>query len=663
MLRVLKCLAMSIVMIAAGACLPNGNDKAAAGEPATALVVQQESAAPKQPLIQVGPWYPLPFNLEEPYINIVHASSMRWNGGGHTTQQLLDNGYIDKTTGLPVRLPEGKWLESDAYFPAGDAQNMLQWDGDWVLEWEGDADLWILYLPNEYQWRESKNRIEFTRDFKRGKTVNHNLIQIRRLNGPLKNLRLYRKENEEALRAGKIYNPKFAAAVSRYHVVRSMDLQLTNQSAVRSIDDLPGPGAPFWGNMAWMFETAVHQPYRSMPLNAVVALAAESGTALWASVPITLGSPLDFFDDSIRNTEDTTKWAGAYRGMARENAAEIIASPEWDRYADKFVAALAEEGYPADRPVYVTVANEVWNFAWQYFHTTQYAWGLGEGLPITTGEPLRLGYGIVMARWKLALDAALERAGRPQPVVYVVEGQAYYPARTEMALAGAKAYLESQGHAWDTHAPHFGASVASYWSATWYYFVASAPERVAYEAAQNQLWKAISSKDENRIKEAQNFVDAIEDGWEKLWLDQIETDPDGTARRFADFILTDPAQFGLPSVLDVMRQNQKEAAKFGVPMLGAYEGGSHLERPGYIPKDWYKAFLWGEHGGRVNREVNAAIAKAFPGFILSNYGLAGAAGSQPWFEGFIGADNPYARSWEPYLHPVGPGGDSAPAEE
>jgi hypothetical protein len=78
--------------------------------------------------------------------------------------------------------------------------------------------------------------------------------------------------------------------------------------------------------------------------------------------------------------------------------------------------------------------------------------------------------------------------------------------------------------------------------------------------------------------------------------------------------------------------------------------------------DWYAGFVWGAEGGRVNYEVNRAIADAFPGFILSNYVLAGPPGGQPWFEGLYGADNPYERSWEPFLNAKRSGGAVAPGD-
>jgi ABC-type sugar transport system substrate-binding protein len=399
-----------------------------------------------------------------------------------------------------------------------------------------------------------------------------------------------------------------------------MDLQIANSAAVRSVDDLPGAGAPFWGNMAWQFETMVHQPYRSMPLEAVVALAMETDTALWASVPITLGNPDDFFSDEFRNVEATDQWAGAYRAKTRENIDPVLDSPEWDRYADRFVSALIAQGYPEDRTLYVTVANEVWNFAWQYFHTTQYAWGVGEALKdrlkMSDGN-YRQGYGVITARWKLAFDAALERAGRKQKVIYVVESQAAWADTTSWALEGVKSWLDYKGERWEDHAGAFGVSIASYWG------------------------------DEGAYADARQTRDPVE--FNRLLQNALIN---GHPK----------SNFSRPNVVKLFRDHAAKAKAYGVPVIGAYEGGSHLERPKDVSEELYKGFMWGDGGAAVNRAVNDALAKEFPGIILSNYVLAGPPGGQPWFEGFYGATNPYALSWDAYLRPA-PAAKDAPGEE
>ncbi|WP_411818215.1 hypothetical protein [Hyphococcus sp. DH-69] len=575
-----------------------------AGSPVEA--VQPKPDVP--PLSQVGPWYPATFNIEEPYINILHASSLEWSGDDKNTKELLEGGYIDPSTGLPVELPNGKTLTTGVYFTGNSDVQKGHWDGEWVLEWEGKADLSILYLPKELQWRASKNRIEFTRDFKGGKTPYHAAIQVKRLKEPLKDLRIYRKENEKALRAGKVFTPKFTNAVGKYDIVRSMDLQETNRAAVRSIDDLPGENAPFWGNIAYINNPSHKPPYRSAPLEPIFKMAVEADNMLWTHVPITLGAPLDIFDSEVI-VPDFGGWAGNYRKLVRENPEQVLASPEWDRYADHFVESLIDSGYPADRTLYVTISNEVWNFAGQYFLTTQYAWGLGEGFGPKLGIPggyNRTGYGVASAHWKLALDKALKKAGRDQKVIYVIEGQAVNPATTYDALNAAKAYMEHRGENWSDHAGSFGVSVASYWG----------------------------SHEFTKFRIDANDLQSIEE-----WL------VGGPDNHLAT----------LKAVIKYFRTHADEAKKFGVPFIGAYEGGSHFNRPKDMDKDRYTEFMWGKGGyaGRINRAVNEALAAEFPGVILSNYVLAGAK-SDAYFEGPLGADNSYAKSWEPFLRKTSP---------
>lgn len=596
---------------------PASKTQAQSGPIADERGASAADAQTQDPMIQVGPWYPAPFNFEEPYINIIHASQVRWNADGLTTQQLYDQGYIDKATGLPTRVPGGTSLKSGVYFVGGE-DIRPHWDGEWVLEWEGEADITLQHHADYLQKRVSKNRIEFTRDYVGGRTPWHVTIRIKRMKEPMRALRMFRKENEAALRAGKIYNPKFTAAVSRYDIVRTMDLQEINRAVVRSVDDLPGEGAPFWGNHAWQSVDNVRHTYQSMPLHAVFALAMETSTQLWTHAPMMLGMPVDLFDASMlpdfeNNSlaQANSDWAGAYSDYARDHAAEILASPEWDRYADHFVAALIESGYPADRPLYITVANEVWNFSLQYFLTTLYASGISEALSGDMGladNQLRYGYGILTARWKLALDAALIRAGRQQDVTYVVEGQAAWDKTSEWALSAAQSYLEEKGERWNDHAPGFGLSIASYWG-------------------HSENFDAINSK-----AGGSEMLSALE-----------------------RFLLNGPANsVGTKNqVVEAFKAHASVGERFGVRFIGAYEGGSHLTRPSDVSKDLYQAFMWGEPAARINTAVNDALAEEIPGVILSNYVLAGPIGS-PWLEGPIGAQNPYARSWERYLRPETP---------
>lgn len=579
---------------------------ACGGVPAAQSAQDIASEAAADPKIQIGPWVPNTANTEEPFINIIQAGSVSWTETDEiNTQELYDKGVLDPATGLPRTLPKG-WMRSGVYFAT--YPDKTHWAGDWVLEWETEepdkADLKLQWFPDNQQRRTGRNRVEFTRTQKN----DHAAIAITGLKSPLTAVRMFRKENEAALREGKIYNPRFVAEVSKYHVVRTMDLQEVNRAFAITADDAPGMSACCWNNVAWKESPRkTAHPFRGMPLEAVVAIAVEADTMLWHHAPLELGAPKGLYDPAIMS-EDGNKVAGGVRTMARENAADILASDEWDRYADKFVAALAARGYPETRTLYTTVSNEVWNSALHYFISTNYAWGLGQGFQ--DNGHFRHGYGAALARWKLALDGAFERAGRDQKVIYVAEGQAANPSTTPEALGAMKRFLEQHGQTWETHAPDIGVSVASYWGGF-------------------PNWRAAGSVDEWR--------NPTPDFW----------------RRVEERILNGPDTeiASMPWVLARFADHEREAAKFGVKLIGAYEGGSHFEKPGEMPREAFEAWHWGEPGARINKAVNDALAEAYPGIILSNYVLAGPKGGQPWFDGEYGEMTEMKRSWEVYQRP------------
>lgn len=585
-----------------------GGANAAAGTPPAepaprAADAGAAGAAGRRGPIQVGPHYPAGFNLEEPYANILHAGTSRWMDPGDGWKA-VDPSILDRVTGLPRELPGGANLSSDLMFTGSDADR-LSWDGDWVLKADctGSVEIDISFAPAPLVRRKSPCHIEFTRDQKGKKTLYHHGVVINRLKGAVANLRLCRTENVQRCEAGIITSQRFADAVKGYDVIRYVNLQAASTALVSSVDEIAPPDAVFWGN-ATPREGTYKPPFVGMPIKAPFVMSVETDTMAWVHAPISLGGP-SFDDPAIGR--DVGKW----RAAVKANVNSILESPEWDRYADAFVAALIESGYPADRPVYVALANEVWNFASEYFATTNYAWGFGEGLRETygvQGHEIRTGYGALSARWRAALDAALARAGRDQNIVYLIESQAAWVEMSTSALAGAKWYVEHVGGDWAAASGDFGLSVASYWAANW----------GAYATPDD--WKA-----------------------------KIAANPAGTMDAFERFIMTSPADFGAPWAFKVIAAHAAEAKKWGVPFIGFYEGGSHLERPDYIPKEWWTAFLWGPHGGRINAAVNEKLRQTYPDAILSNYVLAGPVGAGPWGEGPYGADNAYARSWDRFL--------------
>ena len=552
--------------------------------------------------LQQGPWYPTPWNYEEPYINIVHASDVRWRAGERSTQDLLDQGYIDPKSGLPIKLPSVVDMQSGFYFQ-GDEQ--FVYDGTWVLEWEGDASLELQPFPPHRQKKISSNRIEFTRDSSKGTTYPM-AVKITRLDEPLRALRIYRKENEPHLRAGQIYNPKFAEQLRRGHVVRMMDLQNANLSVITRMDELASDAAQFWGNRLFYHKSnTTISPFRSMPLRAVVRAGIEADVEVWHHAPMTLGAP--------------QRWAGDRKSFVAQVSAHsdaILDSPEWDRYADALVAALIAENYPPERVFYTTLDNEVWNFGLQYLVSTQYANAFGQTISDRKWA-FRQGYGLLMARWALAFDAALERAGREQRVVYVIEGHKSNAESLSAAFGAAKAEIERRGKNWSSFAPKFGGSVSSYWG--------------------NGCWATLFPDKDSR---ASALADAVRVAPAKL------------IGRIEDCVLRNKSAKGsLPTLLRRWAGHKAKVESFGAKFIGAYEGGSHFSKKKFETKDvsaFRQSFLRSARAAAINTKVNAALITQFPDAVLANYVIGAPAGKAPWNDGLIGENTYMQQSWRQF---------------
>lgn len=575
--------------------------------------------------LQVGPWVPTPANVEEPFINIVHASGISWQNDDWSAEELFDAGHIDPNTGMLTSFPAGVTsLYTTVFFTAGDKSF---YHGDWVLEWDGDATMEMEFVADELERPVGANRVEFTRS---EETPFHARIRVTRLGpGGITGLRLFRASNEAALDAGQIYSAAFVENVRRADVVRTMDLQEANRAYIHRLDQVAPMTEYFWNNYG--VGSASFAPHRSMPLEAVAALGVEADVEIWHHAPMELGVPVDFTDPSIFS-DNLETWSVNVANMTAANITAILASPEWDNYADAFVAALASAGYPESRPLYTTLSNEVWNFALQYHLSTRYAWAAGEAYGGSSWS-YRHGYGVFMGRWMLALEAALTRAGRNQNVVYVVEGQAANLDTTRQALTGMQTYIEDEGRTWTDFTAKIGVSVASYWGGRGYYHF--------FEDLDGATLEALHAR----------------------FASEIANDPVDFARRFADFYLNGPDDVIASKawVLKRFEEHNAVSADFGVTVIGAYEGGSHDDAPEFFREtygpssellfDWYENYMWGTQGARVNNDINDALAVAYPGIILSNYVTVGPTGGQPWFDGAEGENLPMQVSWTKYHRP------------
>ncbi|MEL7488615.1 MAG: hypothetical protein AAGJ87_15530, partial [Pseudomonadota bacterium] len=386
--------------------------------------------------------------MEHPFLNRVRSSSGYWTArSGEKNAALVSGGHIDPITGLPVSTPAGGGAMTVGYWMVGADAYPEYFSGEYVAEWEGDASIEIYDVPAALKRRDGRNRLVFRQDKKAIKPVYLAFKDVK--DDGLKDLRIYRAEDEAAVKAGELWSRTFLEFASRWDVIRTMDWQSTNNSPVRSWDDLATMESAHWGNGHRSQWPPAH--YYSIPYEVLFNLGVETGSEIWVHVPVEIGSPKhhshpDFAKDGKTPKDHAYEDAYKIRAFVRENALKILASPEWDRYAENFLNALDASGYPAERPLYVEVGNEIWNYGGGFIFSSWYAWAIAEGLLdadiLEKAGDASFGSGVLNARWQIALEAAQARRETRYNIVYVAASHTALPARTSWMLGAQKDYLD-----------------------------------------------------------------------------------------------------------------------------------------------------------------------------------------------------------------------------
>jgi|GEM_PF-1652058 len=577
--------------------------------------------------LQVGLNFTAAFNLEYPFLNMAKSTNGRWfyylsDGTTLTTAEALSQGLLDRTTGLPLSMPEDGKL-------AGGGQIFSQIDnypdyyaGNYTLEWDGDAHGIVQGHPRDFFFNEGTNRIKFSFTSDNAGTRALQFSQIRG-NG-ITGIRLYRDEHKKLLEQGKIWNPEFLELARRYDIIRTMDMQGTNNSPIRSFDDVATMDAAGWGSThSYQWPPA---PYYSVPYEVLFNLGVETERSLWLHIPPQIGAPKHHFDPSMRRVDKPQRTDfQQFRAYAKDNADQILSSPEWDKFADNFVLRLIASGYPDDRPLYIELGNEIWNFSGGFVFSTFYAWGIGEGL--MDKADIRHGYGILSARWMLALEKAMKKADVDYDIRYVIASHTGWAKRTDQALSAMEMYFTKSGADAPALMKKSGVALTTYFGST----------------------KAFEEDILGKLEKA-TLVAA--------WEEQIERNPKALEKRVTDYFLNGPSdKIGTQSwLLKMWREHRTIAQQHGVKIIGAYEGGSHIEPPAALMKSekfhtWWRDYHWGEGGAHMTRSVNNAILTEFPDAILSNFISIGPTGGMPWFDGHYSDATPMMKMWDEFAIP------------
>lgn len=495
--------------------------------------------------------------------------------------------------------------------------------GDWIVEWDGDGDLEFYFGAPVREEKLGKNKRRATFADDRDKWTGVFITRVGEAG--LRNVRIYRAEDEARVKAGKSFSGRFAALVSRYDIVRTMDMMHTNSSGIRTVDQIADDDSFFWGE-----DNERYLDPRldvAMPARAFVELAVETGTQLWMNVPPMLGAPERFNDRAyfVRRRNDPPVRKVDFVADFAAAADEIVRSDEFDRYAHYLIDALEEENYPPDRLLIIELGNEIWNYGGGFFKSSQYFEGLAKGLAL--GNDLRKGYGYRSAQLAVAFEKALEERGRAQAWTIALGTQTSWAARTHGALEGVRAYAQASGT--DIDMGRFAIFTTNYFGGGFHF-----------------------------DKQGNMFGAPDADAWRAEWLARLKNDPAALEKTIEDWLINGPnVRATLNWLIASHREHRAIAEKFGAKYLGNYEGGSHDTLDRELAKnqdavEFYQRFMRGEPGARVLDAVNQALIAENPAVIISDFNRIGVMKDAfpPWHEQVYGDDTPIVRMLDSYLH-------------
>lgn len=589
----------------------------------------EDGAAPQRTRnyeLQLGVYFTAPWNLEDPFVNLAKSMQSGW-AAYHGNEVVLDvanvreGGYLNGAL-LPDRLPDGatRFLSSPILARAGVYPDY--YTGHYTMEWEGDAYGFVQGQPRNLQSREGRNRVRFFVPYTNTSARRPGFSMVR--GDGVTALRVFRDEHRAHVEAGDLWNPDFLDYVRRYDVIRTMDMQATNGSPVRSFADVARPEDASYGS-GFRAEWPAAPRYGA-PFEVLFDLAEKSGAKLWLNIPPMIGAPMHPAHPSLRRDDRPGRVdAEKIAAMARAHGREILDSEEWPRFAEAFVDRLVASGYPADRPLYLELGNEIWNYAAAFNVHTNYAAGVGRS--VNARWNIRQGYGVLSARWASVLEAELAARKLDYSIVYVLASHTAWPARTANAIEGFKHQLKADGADAERILRRTGVALTTY---------------VSCSKAYGE--KILGASEDDELREA--------------WEAAIDADGEGLKRKLHDYCVDGPATEVATRawILKNWRAHRRIAERHGLRIIGAYEGGSH-DNPRKLLKQsekfrsWWRDYHWGPYGADVVRQVNRSIIEAFPGVIVSNYASIGEIGGAPWFDGHYTEETDMLRMWDEFARP------------
>lgn len=580
-------------------------------EPSQSPVAATPNTLDGKPIYQLGLghfvyWWP-----EDPTINKLLTNNGADGANIGPSPEMLSPELFDRETNTLRGFPEG---ETRIYlgFIRGKAKDFPGfYAGDYIVDWEGEDNELSFDLSGGAWRRVNSNRMETTFSDDDTKWTR---IAVTRI-GPngLRRPRVYRKEHEALINAGKLWNPEFLKDARKYKILRFMDWNKVNNSFVRRVEELARLGDWTWGT----------DPARSItvgarfgvPIEAQFDLCREVDAALWLNIHPMLGAPEIFVSDDYR--ENTGLWVE----RVAEKTDEIVAGAkiEYRKMSEKIVRNLIDYDYPQDRMLYLELTNESWGFSSGFWLSTSYFQGLQKTL-FGDGE-MRKAYGYMSAMFAGIFEQTLLDTGREQAWTQVIGAHTRFYNRNRRAFEGVKAYYERAGIDPAPKMSRFGLATTNYWP-SFFTFNHDNP----FDVTTIEEWRAEMIRLANEA-------------------------PDELRSKINAFSQTTPVD----NMMNDWRAARDIAEEFGGYYLGNYEGGEAGALDKELAKnDVMRAFYWNymrsaDAAIRL-RKVNEAFLEEFPEAVLSDYFRQGLAGTDgPWAIQLPGQPNDYTRELDEFL--------------
>lgn len=528
-----------------------------------------DDAAARAPLTVVNPGASSFWSNEDAFLN-------HFLVGGRGYDQWVKDGLFDPASGRFVKMPATGAPFLLTTMRGGITVNPGHYKGKWILDWQGDGDLWIETGSAGVVTRISANRVEEDYD----PALHGNVlpaISIRRIGpGGVYDIRYYRASHESLIAAGEMFDPRWLGEMRRFDAIRFLEWTGVNGDYELKASDRPLPTRPGYFN-------------GRVPDRHIVRAAIESGASLWLNAPALLGCPPSVAaalrDSAIPQAARIDAVAAAFD--------QIIASQEPLFWARAIVAELKAQGYPLSRPIYIELDNEVWNSKFRV--STEFARGVGKALAARQSGlsgHTRIGYGLRSAQFAAAFAQALAEAGRAgQNWTMALAAQTPDVASTTQALAGAKAF------GGPVPMSRYGVATTNYYSGgfSWH--------------AENKLFGTT--------------LDAPT--WRQRWKSEFAADPAALRQKINAYFLSPTAMRGNVAWYGAKARGHKAAAEAaGARWIGNYEGDSHDVLDVVLNKDpAIAAFFSQWHESSDHGRVIAAIAdetrRIDPAAMLANY--------------------------------------------